>query len=57
MRLVVDVQGLQSDGSRLRGIGRYGRGLLGEMIARRGAHEVVLLLTPVRLETNTVFFF
>ena len=51
MRLVVDVQGLQSDGSRLRGIGRYGRGLLTEMIARRGAHEVVLLLNGLYVDT------
>lgn len=44
MRIVIDLQGAQSVGSRTRGIGRYSSSLAQAMAARAGEHEVVLAL-------------
>ncbi len=44
MRIVIDLQGAQSKGSRHRGIGRYTLALSKEMARLRGEHEVILVL-------------
>ncbi|MEJ1171806.1 glycosyltransferase [Variovorax sp. CCNWLW235] len=44
MRIVIDLQGAQSVGSRTRGIGRYSSSLARAMAARAGEHEIVLAL-------------
>lgn len=42
MRIVIDMQGAQSTGSRHRGIGRYTMALVQEIVRNRGDHEVIL---------------
>ena len=42
MRIVIDVQGTQST-SRLRGIGRYTRGLVGGLLRNRKEHDIHLV--------------
>jgi glycosyltransferase involved in cell wall biosynthesis len=44
MRIVIDLQGAQSVGSRTRGIGRYSSSLAQAIAARARGHEVVLAL-------------
>ena len=44
MRIVIDLQGAQSTGSRFRGIGRYSQSLAQAMARRAGQHELVLAL-------------
>ena len=44
MRIVIDMQGAQSTGSRHRGIGRYTQSLVGAIARHRGAHDVVIAL-------------
>ena len=44
MRIVIDLQGAQTSGSRHRGIGRYTLALTKEMLRQRGDHDVVLVL-------------
>lgn len=44
MRIVIDMQGAQSSGSRNRGIGRYTQSLAQAIVANRGEHEVILAL-------------
>jgi glycosyltransferase involved in cell wall biosynthesis len=51
MRIVIDMQGAQSSGSRTRGIGRYTLSLAKEMIRQRGEHEVVLALNGLFPDT------
>jgi glycosyltransferase involved in cell wall biosynthesis len=51
MRIVIDMQGAQSSGSRNRGIGRYALSLAKEMIRQRGEHEVILALNGLFPET------
>ncbi len=43
MRVVIDLQGCQSDGSRVRGIGRYSLALIKEMLDVGRQHEFILL--------------
>lgn len=58
MRLVIDMQGAQSSGSRNRGIGRYSTSLAKALLQLRGHDEVFLLLNgafrdtlePIRVE-------
>lgn len=45
MRIVIDMQGAQSSGSRHRGIGRYTMALAQAMVRNRGEHEVLLALS------------
>ena len=45
MRIVIDMQGAQSSGSRHRGIGRYTMALAQAMVRNRGEHEIVLALS------------
>lgn len=51
MRLVIDLQGAQSTGSRNRGIGRYSTALAKAMNALRNEHEVHLLLNGAFADT------
>lgn len=51
MRLVIDLQGAQSTGSRNRGIGRYVRALTKEIIRQKGQSEVILALNGAFPET------
>jgi glycosyltransferase involved in cell wall biosynthesis len=44
MRIVIDMQGAQSSGSRNRGIGRYTLWLVEAMVRQRAEHEIVLAL-------------
>jgi len=52
MRIVIDMQGAQSTGSRNRGIGRYSLSLALAMVRNRGRHEVFLALNA--LFPNTI---
>jgi len=45
MRIVIDMQGAQSTGSRDRGIGRYTLALTKALIRNRGSHEIILALS------------
>jgi glycosyltransferase involved in cell wall biosynthesis len=51
MRIVIDMQGAQSSGSRNRGIGRYTLALSKEMVRLRGKHEVILVLNGLFRDT------
>ena len=51
MRIVIDMQGAQSTGSRNRGIGRYVRAFVGGLIRNRGPHQIVLALSDLFPET------
>jgi glycosyltransferase involved in cell wall biosynthesis len=51
MRIVIDMQGAQSSGSRNRGIGRYTLALSKEMARLRGEHKVVLVLNGLFPDT------
>jgi len=59
MRIVVDMQGAQSTGSRSRGIGRYTLAIAKAIVKNRGEHEIILALNAQFLETiepiRTVF--
>lgn len=45
MRIVIDMQGAQSDASRARGVGRYSLSLAKALAAQRGPHEIFLALS------------
>lgn len=45
MRIVIDLQAVQSTGSRNRGIGRYSLSLALAMVRNRGEHEVLIALS------------
>lgn len=51
MRIVIDLQGAQSSGSRNRGIGRYTMSLSKAVIKNRGEHEIFLALNGLFSET------
>jgi glycosyltransferase involved in cell wall biosynthesis len=51
MRLVIDLQGAQSTGSRNRGIGRYSLSLAQGLVRNRGSHEVFIALNGLFPET------
>ncbi len=51
MRLVIDMQGAQSSGSRNRGIGRYTTSLTKALLQLRGADEVFLVLNGAFIDT------
>lgn len=44
MRIVIDLQGAQSSGSRHRGIGRYSLALAQGIVQERGEHEIMIAL-------------
>ena len=43
MRIAIDLQGLQSDGSRSRGIGRYTLSLIKSLLSNFPEHEYILV--------------
>ena len=51
MRIVIDMQGAQSAGSRARGIGRYTMSVSRAMARNRGEHELILALSGLYPET------
>jgi len=51
MRIVIDMQGAQSEGSRNRGIGRYSLSFALAMVRNRGEHEIILALNGLFPET------
>ena len=51
MRIVIDLQGAQTGGSRNRGIGRYSVSLAKAIVRSRGGHEVILALSGLFPET------
>jgi glycosyltransferase involved in cell wall biosynthesis len=51
MRIVVDLQGAQSSGSRTRGIGRYTMALAQAIVNNRKDHEIILALNGLFPET------
>ena len=50
MRIVIDMQGAQSTGSRNRGIGRYTQAIA-KAVRNRGEHEIFLALSDLFPET------
>ena len=54
MRIVIDMQGAQSDGSRDRGIGRYSLSLAKAIARNRGDHEIFLALNGLFPESIEV---
>jgi len=60
MRIVIDMQGAQSNGSRSRGIGRYTLALAQAMVRNRGEHEIILALSglfPDSIDSIRAAFF
>ncbi|MCP1575834.1 glycosyltransferase involved in cell wall biosynthesis [Herbaspirillum rubrisubalbicans] len=51
MRIVIDMQGAQSPGSRNRGIGRYSMAIAKSIVRNRGQHEILLVLNARYGET------
>lgn len=51
MRIVIDLQGAQSSGSRNRGIGRYTLSLAQAIIRNKGEHEVIIALSGLFPDT------
>ena len=51
MRIVIDMQGAQSTGSRTRGIGRYTMAFAKAMVNHRGEHEIILALSGLFPDT------
>lgn len=51
MRIVIDLQGAQSSGSRQRGIGRYSMSLTQGIIRNKGEHEVIIALNGLFPDT------
>ncbi|KVK77466.1 glycosyl transferase family 1 [Burkholderia cepacia] len=51
MRIVIDMQGAQSTGSRNRGIGRYTHAIAKGLVRNRGEHEIFLALSDLFPET------
>lgn len=47
MRIVIDLQGAQSSGSRNRGIGRYTISLAQAIVRNKGSHEVIIALSSL----------
>jgi glycosyltransferase involved in cell wall biosynthesis len=45
MRILIDLQAGQSDGSRNRGIGRYSLALVKAMVRQKGEHEIIITLS------------
>ena len=51
MRIVIDLQGAQSSGSRNRGIGRYTLSLVQAIVRNKGEHEVIIALNGLFLDS------
>ena len=55
MRILIDIQGCQSDGSRFRGIGRYSRCLVKSLITNYPQHEYILFANKCSKMIKTRF--
>ncbi len=51
MRIVIDLQGAQSSGSRNRGIGRYSLSITKAILENKKNHEIIVVLSSLFLET------
>lgn len=51
MRIVIDLQGAQSPGSRNRGIGRYSMSMAKAIVRNKGEHEVIIALNGLFPDT------
>ena len=51
MRIVIDLQGAQSSGSRNRGIGRYTKALVDAILRNAGEHDIYIVLNGLFPET------
>jgi len=51
MRIVIDMQGAQSTGSRNRGIGRYTQSLVQAIVRNRGEHDIIIALNGAFADT------
>ena len=51
MRIILDMQGVQTEGSRFRGIGRYALAHAQAIVRNRGEHEVILALNGLFPDT------
>jgi hypothetical protein len=50
MKIIIDLQGAQSTGSRNRGIGRYSLSITKAILENKKEHEVVIVLSSLFLE-------
>ena len=50
MKIIIDLQGAQSTGSRNRGIGRYSLSITKAILEIKKEHEVVIVLSSLFLE-------
>ena len=55
MKILIDIQGCQSDGSRFRGIGRYSRCLIKSLIANYPEHEYILFANKLLFNVSSDF--
>ena len=55
MRILIDIQGCQSDGSRFRGIGRYSRCLGKSLISNYPQHEYILFDNKLLFNVSSDF--
>lgn len=51
MRIIIDLQGAQTTGSRNRGIGRYSLSLAQAIARQRGEHEIIIVLNGIFADT------
>ncbi len=55
MKILIDIQGLQTEGSRLRGIGRYSYQLIFNLIKNYPDHEYILFANPYLKDVRADF--
>ena len=55
MRIAVDLHGIQSDGSRSRGIGRYSLEIIKNLIIQHPEHDVILVVNSALSDLNQEF--
>ena len=55
MRIAVDLHGIQSDGSRSRGIGRYSLEIIKNLIIQHPEHHVILIVNSALSDLNLEF--
>ncbi len=55
MKILIDIQGLQTEGSRLRGIGRYSYQLIFNLIKNHPDHEYILFANPFLKDARSDF--
>ena len=57
MRILIDIQGCQSDGSRCRGIGRYSISLVKALIRNHPEHQYILFANSTLCDLTNEFYF